>query len=127
MWTKTSRSTPLKRPTARAQHDLSNYLRMIADIAATGGFTHFLKKKLVLNSLPNSKILDSSKLEAFTEYKIIVTQKLEFDAGGINPIPNKPWFLRVSNTNLLKTLWEMGRLLVTTSFSLIHSVLYPFL
>ena len=38
----------------------------------------------------------------------------------------KPWFLRVCCTSLLKTLWEMEKLLVTTNFSFSHSVFYPF-
>ena len=40
--------------------------------------------------------------------------------------PNKPWFLRVCNTSLLKTLWEKEKLLVTSNFSFSHSVFYPF-
>ena len=28
----------------------------------------------------------------------------------LNPFPNKPWFLRVFNTGLLKTLWEKGEI-----------------
>ena len=35
----------------------------------------------------------------------------------INPFPNKPWFLRVCSTSLLKTLWEKEKLLVTSNFS----------
>ena len=42
------------------------------------------------------------------------------------PFPNKPWFLRVCSTCLLKTLWEKEKLLVTSNFSLFHSVFYPF-
>ena len=42
-----------------------------------------------------------------------------------NPFPNKPWFLRVCSTSLLKTLWEKGKLLVTSNFSFSHSVFYP--
>ena len=42
----------------------------------------------------------------------------------INPFPNKPWFLRVCSTNLLKTLWEKEKLLVTSNFSFSHSVFY---
>ena len=34
----------------------------------------------------------------------------------VNPFPNKPWFLRVSSTSLLKT----------SNFSFSHSVFYPF-
>ena len=44
----------------------------------------------------------------------------------INPFPNKPWFLRVCNTSLLKTLWEKEKLLVTSNFSFSHSVFHPF-
>ena len=39
-----------------------------------------------------------------------------------NPFPNKPWFLRVCSTSLLKTLWEKEKLLVTSNFSFSHSV-----
>ena len=44
----------------------------------------------------------------------------------LNPFPNKPWFLRVSSTRLLKTLWEKEKLLVTSNFSFSRSVFYPF-
>ena len=40
----------------------------------------------------------------------------------INSFPNKPWFLRVCSTSVLKTLREKEKLLV--SFS--HSVSYMF-
>ena len=43
-----------------------------------------------------------------------------------NPFPNKPWFLRVCSTSLLKTLWEKEKLLVTSNFSFSHNVFYPF-
>ena len=45
---------------------------------------------------------------------------------GLNPLPNKPWFLCVCSTSLLKTLWEKEKLLVTSNFSFSHSVFYPF-
>ena len=35
----------------------------------------------------------------------------------INPFPNKPWFLCVCITSLLKTLQEKDKLLVTSNFS----------
>ena len=44
----------------------------------------------------------------------------------INPFPNKPWFLRVCSTSLLKTLWERVKLLIMSNFSFSHSVFYPF-
>ena len=44
----------------------------------------------------------------------------------IIPFPNKPWFLCVYSTSLLKTLWEKEKLLVTSNFSFSHGVFYPF-
>ena len=44
----------------------------------------------------------------------------------INRFPNKPWFLRVGSSSLLKTLWEKGKMLVTSNFFFSHSVFYPF-
>ena len=43
-----------------------------------------------------------------------------------NPFPNKPWFLRVCSTSLLKTLLEKEKLLVMGNFSFSHSVFNPF-
>ena len=40
----------------------------------------------------------------------------------INTFPNKPLFLRVCRTNLLKTLWEKEKLLIKSNFSISHSV-----
>ena len=45
--------------------------------------------------------------------------------GFFNPFPNKPWFLRVCRSGLLKTLWEKEKLLVTSNFSFSHSVFKP--
>ena len=47
-------------------------------------------------------------------------------AGLFNPFPNKPWFLRVYSTCLLKTLGKKDKLLVTSNLSFSHSVFYPF-
>ena len=44
----------------------------------------------------------------------------------ISPFPNKPCFLRVCSTSLLKTLREKEKLLVTSNFSFSHSVFYLF-
>ena len=43
----------------------------------------------------------------------------------VNPFPNKPRFLRVCRTKVLKTLWGKEKLLVTSNFSFSHSVFYP--
>ena len=44
---------------------------------------------------------------------------------GLNPFPNKLWFLRICNTRFLKTLWEKEKLLVTSNFSFSQQVFYP--
>ena len=44
----------------------------------------------------------------------------------VKPFPNKPWFSRVCNRSLLKTLWEKEKLLVTSNFSFSHCVFHPF-
>ena len=42
------------------------------------------------------------------------------------PFRNKPLFLRVGRINLLKTLWEKEKLLVTSNFSFSYSVFHSF-
>ena len=46
---------------------------------------------------------------------------------GVNPFANKPWFLRVCFTRLLKTLCKKEKLLVTSNFSFSLSIFYPFM
>ena len=56
-----------------------------------------------------------------------ITQNLEEqNIDAVNPFPNKPWFLRICSTSVLKTLWEKEKLLVTSNFSLSRSIFYPF-
>ena len=43
-----------------------------------------------------------------------------------NSFPNKPWFLRVYRTSLLKTLLEKEKLVVKSNFSFSRFVFYPF-
>ena len=45
----------------------------------------------------------------------------------INPFPNKTLFLHVYSTSLLKTLCEMEKLIITSDFSISHSVFNPFI
>ena len=42
-----------------------------------------------------------------------------------SPFPNKPWFLCVCSTSLLKTLWKKLKSLVMTNFTFSQSVFYP--
>ena len=59
-------------------------------------------------------------IKSLRKDKMLVSQNV------FNPFPNKPWFLRVCSTSLLKTLWEKEKLLVTSNFSFSHSVFYLF-
>ena len=43
----------------------------------------------------------------------------------LNPFPNKPLFIRVCSSSLLKTLWEKEKLLVTSNFSFSHTIFSP--
>ena len=42
--------------------------------------------EIIINSLPNDKILDLPKLKAFADDKINVIQKLKFALGGVENI-----------------------------------------
>ena len=48
-------------------------------------------------------------------FKILMIRKFVILAW-VNPFPNKPWFLLVCGTSLLKTLWEKGGLKKTLGF-----------
>ena len=41
-----------------------------------------------------------------------------------NPFLHNPWILRVCHASLLKTLWKKEKLLISTNFSLSHSVFH---
>ena len=53
-----------------------------------------------------------------------MTKLFDLEIRHLNSFPNKPWFLRVCSTSLLKTLWEKEKLLVTSNFPFTHSVFY---
>ena len=48
------------------------------------------------------------------------------DLWNFNLFPNKPRFLHVCSTSLLKTVWEKGKLLIMSNVSFSHGVFYPF-
>ena len=70
---------------------------------------------ICFNVINIMRVIDLETIQSF------VREKYSF-----NPFPNKPWFLRVCSTSLLKTLWEKKKLLVGSNFSFSHSVLYQF-
>ena len=51
---------------------------------------------------------------------------MSFRQTALNPFKNKPWFLHVCSTSLLKTLRKKEKLLITSNFSFSHSVFYLF-
>ena len=71
------------------------------------------------------KLLVTSNFSLFhSVFKRLVLQTRETRTclERVNPFPNKLWFLRVCSMNLLKTLREKEKLLVTSNFSFSHSV-----
>ena len=62
-----------------------------------------------------------SRLNVYADDKMSRAQVVECV---FNPFPNKPWFLRVCRTCLLKTLREKEKLLITINFSSSHSAFY---
>ena len=69
---------------------------------------------------PKDTFSGSSKV-MIVKYRVKSCIRHEF-----NSFPNKPWFLCVCSTSLLKTLWKKEKLLVTSNFSFFHSVFCPF-
>ena len=47
-----------------------------------------------------------------------------FGGKSVNPLLHKYLFWRINNRQLLKTLWEKKKLLVTSNFSFSHNVFY---
>ena len=82
---------------------------------------HLLNQKMISLILYHVKNLFFSDTQ-----KLLVTSNFLGICQMINPFPNKPWFLHVCRTHLLKTLWEKEKLLVMSNFSFSHSVFYPF-
>ena len=59
-------------------------------------------------------------------YMVLIFYQAKWYFVYINPLPNKPWFLHICMNSLLKTLWEKEKLLITSNFSISHSVFSPF-
>ena len=66
----------------------------------------------------NMKLLSANSF-SLDGLKFIVLER-------VNPFPNKPLFLYVCSTSLLKTLREKEKLLITSNFSFSLSVFYLF-
>ena len=79
-------------------------------------------KKLIFGEVENN--LEKGENAGYQHFCLF--QKCSKGQRVVNPFPNKPWFLRVCKTSLLKTLWEKEKLLVMSNFSFSHSVFYPF-
>ena len=72
--------------------------------------------------------LDASPYaEGNKSYNICCEFILDIEASSLTLFQtNKPWFLCACSTSLLKTLWKMEKLIVTSNFSFSHSFFYPF-
>ena len=67
------------------------------------------------------RLFNTTKKQNFKFIQIEITCRQP-----LNCFQNKPLFLHVCSTSLLKTLWEKEKLLVTSNFSFSFSVFHPF-
>ena len=75
---------------------------------------------------PSLQIHTTCKAKSLRKTCDIPGKKAFFWLFIVNHFPNKPLFLLVCSTSLLKTLWKEEKLLVTSNFTLFHSVFCPF-
>ena len=92
-------------------------------IADTNCFSHKKRTDLISLSVHESYFQIWTRAEFLGYYTNFI---LILSSAAFNPFPNKPWFLRVYSTSLLKTQREKEKLLVTSNFSFSHSVFCPF-
>ena len=90
--------------------------------------THFTIMYYKFNSVLNKKNLNWSKLRSKKLWigpngKHLQTKKNTFD-WEFNPLLHRYSFWPINNRQLLKTLWEKKKLLVTSNFSFSHNVFY---
>ena len=75
---------------------------------------------------PNTNFKFSVTLILLTVNAFNFDWSKSFSVKRVKPFPNKPWFLRICSTSLLKTMLEKEKLLVMSNFSFSHIVFYPF-
>ena len=84
----------------------------------------FVYMYIDLLKLKAYKLFESS--DADPAFVHPLTAQSQVQTTQYNPFSNKPWFLRVNSTRLLKTVWEKEILLIMSNFSFFHSVFYLF-
>ena len=77
-----------------------------------------------LRQMPQKKLFTSALLKLGVVWQMVKLEDLHH-SWLCNSFPNKPWFLRVCSTSLLKTSSEKEKLLLTSNFSFSHSVFFP--
>ena len=97
-------------------------------MAFVGLVSHFIKRSCVFTTQRGMVsmtlystieiIWKRSKLFSADYFNVVISMS--------NPFQNKPWFLRVCSTCLLKTMREKEKLLIMSNFSFSHIVFYPF-
>ena len=116
-----------KRENAGNQHFFffSNFFRPYVAISSRNHHLNYILTFIVSSTdLQMLSICYESKFSHLKRNESNIKMFLCNVQSNINPLPNKPWFLHVGSTSLLKTLWEKEKLLVTSSFSFSHSVFY---
>ena len=91
-------------------------------ITSIFSFSHNVFKRLFFFFLRSLKVAMFGK-ELTLHHTIRTLDYPERDS--FNPFPNKPWFLRVYSTSLLKTLWEKGEIAPNEQFLLFPQCFLP--
>ena len=104
-------------------------LHYLSNVPIPLGYSMIIHNRLycknTLNSLPNDKILDWSKLKAFADDKIKVLKMMVFVFDRVENIVGKGENAGLSLIGL-KTLWEKEKMMVTSIFSFSHFVFKGF-
>ena len=89
---------------------------------------HWLLSKgiLIKTVVSNKTRINPVALPIINPLKKLAELRMKQPYTQVKFFPNKPWFLRVCSTNLLQTVWEKKKLLITSNFSFSLSVFYPF-
>ena len=97
---------------------MTNIAKMTISLFSWSG-KHWEKEKMLVTSIFffSYRVFQSFFLRVIKKFGLCGKELI---------FPNKPWFLRVCSTRLLKTHWEKEKLLVMSNFSFYHSVFYQF-
>ena len=93
-------------------------------ITSNFSFSHSVFKWLVLQTRKNRGLFGKGLKPGPMLYKAWVHTQVSL-CSNLNPLAHNDDFWRTGEKSLLKTLWEMKKILVTSIFFFSHNVFYP--